>query len=135
LGDAEDVSVSNQWRSTLSRPLRLVAIAILVAACSAAPSANPQSPRRSGSAICLQAVAAAKIGHSGSAVTFTDPTTGAIEDLVLPVALQTRVVNDRGQLLAPDGTVIGSEGDVVTIGGGGSPWAVCAVNGVNYLGS
>jgi hypothetical protein len=89
----------------------------------------------SGATICLEAIAAAKIGHSGSTVTFTDPSTGATESLALPPRLSTKVENDRGELLAPDGTVIGSEGDVVTLGGGGSPFAVCAVNGVNYLGS
>jgi hypothetical protein len=85
--------------------------------------------------VCLQAIRAAKIGHSGSAVTFTDPATGSVEDLVLPAGLHTRVANDRGELVAPDSTVIGSEGDVLTLGGGGSPFAVCTVNGVNYLGS
>ncbi len=117
----------------MTRLLGSLAIAILVGACSAAvPSPSSLSPRVSGS-VCLQAIAAAKIGHSGSTVTFTDPTTGAIEDLVLPAGLRTRVANDRGELLAPDSTVIGSEGDVLTLGGGGSPFAVCTVNGVNYL--
>ena len=119
----------------MTRLLGFLAIAILVGACSAAvPSPSPLSPRMSGS-ICLQPIVAAKVGHSGSTVTFTDPATGSVEDLVLPAGLRTRVANDQGELLAPDGTVIGREGDVLTLGGGGSPFAVCTVNGVNYLGS
>lgn len=119
----------------MTRLLGLIAVAILVGGCSATPvSPSPLSARMSGS-VCLDAIAAAKIGHSGSAVTFTDPTTGAIENLTLPASLSTRVVNGRGELLAPDGTVIGSEPGVLTLGGGGSPFAVCTVNGINYLGS
>ncbi|HEX7949761.1 MAG TPA: hypothetical protein VF494_05385 [Candidatus Limnocylindrales bacterium] len=117
----------------MTRLLGVLAIAILVGGCSAAaPIPSQVSPPSSGG-ICLDVIAAAKLGHSGSTVTFSDPTTGATEDLVLPPDLSTRVTNDRAQLLGPGGGVIGSEGDVLTLGGGGSPFVVCTVNGVNYL--
>ncbi len=109
-----------------------VAIAIIVGACSGpAPSPSSSSSPIS-EKICLEVIAAARLGHSGSTVTFTDPTTGATEDLRFPARLFTRVVGGRSELLASDGTVIGSEGDVLTLGGGGAPFEVCEVNGVNY---
>jgi hypothetical protein len=117
----------------VTRPTGFLAIAVLVGACSgAAPSPSSSAPTISGS-VCLDVIAAARLGHSGSTVTFTDPTTGAMEDLRFPARLSTRVVSGRGELLTSDGTVIGSEGDVLTLGGGGAPFAVCAVNGMNYM--
>lgn len=97
-------------------------------------------PSQSGVLVCGQAIRAARVGHSGSTVTFTDPATGVLEDLVFPMGFSTRVTSGIAQLLSRDGSVIGSEGQVLTLGGGigigatvgAAAFGVCTVNGVNY---
>jgi hypothetical protein len=137
------------WRSAMQLGGRLamtgIAVAILggalvvgMVARGSAGAAAAQS--HSGVLFCGQAIAAARVGHSGSTVTFTDPAAGVLEDLVFPSGFSTRVTNGAAQLLYRDGSVIGSEGQVLTLGGGigigaafrAGAFGVCTVNGVNY---
>jgi hypothetical protein len=131
------------WRSAMQLAGRVamtgVAVAILggavvvgmVARGSAGAAAAPSPP---GVLICGDAIRAARVGHSGPTVTFTDPATGVIEDLAFPSGFSTSVTNGAGQLLSRDGHVIGIEGQVLTLGGGGmgGKFGVCVVDGVNY---
>jgi hypothetical protein len=91
----------------------------------------------SAAAFCGQAIRTVTIGHSASVVTFTDPGTGVAENLVFPTALSARVTDGMGELVNSDGRVIGTDGDVLTLGGAAgrgasTPFFVCTVNGTTY---
>jgi hypothetical protein len=77
-----------------------------------------------------------RIGHLGSTVTFADAETGTLASLTLPTGFTTLVNNGRAELVAPDGAVLGSEGQTLQLGGaaaiGSTTFDVCTVNGVAY---
>ena len=88
----------------------------------------------SGKPYCGQAIRLAVVGHTDSTVTFADPDTGGLEKLVFPSGFSTRVVGGSAQLSSRDRLILGTDGDVLTIGGGswGDAFYVCSVNGVHY---
>ena len=103
----------------------------------AGASAVPSAGSASAVPFCGDAIRVVRLGHSGSAVTFTDPATGAVERLVFPSSLRTRVIDGRGELGSNDGRVIGTEGDVLTLGGAAgrgvsAAFTVCTINAVTY---
>lgn len=111
----------------------LLGVIIVVVTARAVPGSGAVSTH-SGIHVCGQVIRAARLGHAGEAVTFTDPDTGASEDLVFPSAVSARVASGAAELISGDGAVIGREGDLLTLGGGpdGAAFAVCTVNGVYY---
>jgi hypothetical protein len=108
--------------------------ALVLARAGGGDAGSAGSPSPSGFLICGQAIAAAKVGHSGSTAIFTDPSTGQTENVVWPQGFSTTVLDGRAQLTSRNGQVIGNEGDVLTLGGGAirGAFAVCSVNGVTY---
>jgi hypothetical protein len=78
-----------------------------------------------------------RVVRSGSELIFISTGSGAKTHLVWPHGFSARLVDGKGELLAPDGSVIAHEGDVIAdIGGGlasGDAFQVCNVNGVEYL--
>ena len=62
---------------------------------------------------------------------------GGTERLIVwPRGFSARLIDGRGELIAPDGTVIGRDGDVLDHMGGSGPspdaFHVCDVGPVNY---
>ncbi len=67
---------------------------------------------------------------AGSAV-FIGVDTGQRIGLVWPRGFSARVVGDRLEVVAPDGSIVGRDGDVLS-GLGGTPDGICAVQGTLY---
>ena len=57
--------------------------------------------------------------------------TGGVVELVWPRGFSTRVVADRLEIVAPDGTVVGRDGEILS-GLGGTESDVCNVKGTFY---
>jgi hypothetical protein len=88
---------------------------------------------------CAQALMGpVRVERSGSALVFISTFTGGVGPIVWPHGFSARLVDGKAQLLAPDGTVIAREGDVLgDLGGGigltGDAFHVCSINGTLYL--
>ncbi len=72
-----------------------------------------------------------KVVRHGEAVVFILQTTGQPIDLVWPRGFSARLLNDRAEVVAPDGTVVLREGDVFSDIISGVP-DICEVKGVGY---
>jgi hypothetical protein len=79
-----------------------------------------------------------RVARSGSELVFISTTTGGRANVVWPFGFSARLVNGQAQLVAPNGTVIAREGDVLgDLGGGlglkGDAFHICSINGTIYL--
>jgi hypothetical protein len=94
-----------------------------------APAFSPQSGAVE---VCNQAILEPLVvGRSGDWLTFTGATSGHASAVIWPHGFTARVIDGKGALLDPSGTVIGREGDALTdLGGGGG--AVCSIAGHIY---
>jgi hypothetical protein len=94
-----------------------------------APAFSPQSGAVE---VCHQAILEPLVvGRSGDRLTFTGATSGHASTVIWPHGFTARVIDGKGALLDPSGTVIGREGDTLTdLGGGGG--AVCSIAGHIY---
>lgn len=68
--------------------------------------------------------------HDGDAIAF-EYLDGTPARLVWPRGFSGRLLDGRAELVAPDGSVVGRDGDVLDnlVGGAGD---ICEVNGVGY---
>ncbi len=91
-------------------------------------------PSRSAVALCGQVLTVVRLGHSGSIVTFSDTVNGMVVHPTFPTGFKTSLASGSAELLAPDGTVVGREGQTLELGGesGEQTFYVCTVNGVSY---
>jgi hypothetical protein len=94
-----------------------------------APAFSPQSGAVE---VCNQALLEPLIvGRTGDRLTFTGATSGHASAVIWPHGFTARVIDGKGALLDPSGTVLGREGDTLTdLGGGGG--AVCSIGGRTY---
>lgn len=118
----------DQWPTRTPFPLPSGAAAV------ALPTASPGGARPAdGVALCQTAlVVPVRItwDRPDGIVLFVNQL-GTPLALVWPRGFSARVVGDRLEIVAPDGTVIGRDGDTLDrLGGGGD--AICEVNGVFY---
>lgn len=75
-----------------------------------------------------------RLARSGEDLLVVNIHTGRQTTIVWPYGFAGRVVGDRAELLAPDGSVVAREGDVLDLGGGsGPPFHVCQINGKIYV--
>lgn len=97
-------------------------------------TAPSPGPSRSAVAVCGQVLTVVRLGHSGSIVTFSDSVTGVVVNPTFPVGFQTSLASGSAELVAPNGTVVGREGQAIQLGGesGEQTFYVCTVNGVSY---
>lgn len=77
------------------------------------------------------AVTPTQVVREADTVIFVNQTTGQPIDLVWPRGFSARVVDDRAEIVAPDGTVVLREGDVFSDIISGPP-NICEVDGVFY---
>jgi hypothetical protein len=143
--------------SLMSRKLGIcLALVIGTTACSVAlpsyaPIVRPPAPLPSGaSALVLKTYAPAKSGpgpawacpealiapvrvlRDGDAVVFELASGDGRIDLVWPRGFSARLVAGRAEIVAPDGSVIGREGDVLSDMLVGIASDICEINGVFY---
>jgi hypothetical protein len=73
---------------------------------------------------------------SGSELVLISTANGAAVSIVWPYGFSARLVAGKAELLAPDGSVIAHDGDVLHVGGGfgvsGDEFHVCSVDGTIY---
>ena len=73
---------------------------------------------------------------TGTVISFVSVDTGLPGKLIWPHGFAAWLVNGKAEIVAPDGTVIGYSGDVLSgLGGGGGPgnaFTVCAINNRDY---
>lgn len=102
---------------------------------SVATQAGPDAPSNA-VVVCRQALSVVRIDLADSRLVFTAPDTGEYQTLVFPAGFAARLVDGHAELLAPDGTVAGREGETITVTGGldadGTTFIVCSVNGTTY---
>jgi hypothetical protein len=120
-------------------PLLLLAVA-LVGCTGATPgdraltidTAPAFSPQPGAAEVCDQArLEALVIGRTGDRLTFTGATSGEAATVIWPHGFSALVIDGKGALLDPSGTVIGREGDTLTdLGGGGG--TVCSIGSRIY---
>jgi hypothetical protein len=71
------------------------------------------------------------VGRTGDRLTFTGATSGQTATVIWPHGFTARVIDGKGALLDPSGTVIGREGDTLAnLGGGGG--TVCSIGSRIY---
>ena len=77
-----------------------------------------------------------RIVLTGTVVSFVSVDTGIPGRLIWPHGFAAWLVNGKAEIVAPDGTVIGVSGDVLSgLGGGGGPgnaFTVCAIDNRSY---
>lgn len=73
---------------------------------------------------------------TGTVISFVSVDTGLPGKLIWPHGFAAWLVNGKAEIVAPDGTLIGVSGDVLSgLGGGGGPgnaFTVCAINNRSY---
>jgi len=78
-----------------------------------------------------------RVARSGSELVFISTIAGTPENIVWAHGFSARVVDGQAQLVAPDGTVVAREGDVITDAGGGlgstgDAFHVCQIGSTMY---
>jgi hypothetical protein len=94
------------------------------------PPAQPQ-PSGQNLLCALGLYVPVRLGRSGDAVTLTN-TYGDVNALIWPRGFAAWLVDGKAEILAPDGTLVGREGDTLAnLGGGGD--TICSVGDKMYL--
>jgi hypothetical protein len=94
------------------------------------------SPQPGVAEVCDQALLEPLVvGRTGDRLTFTGATSGKAATVIWPHGFTARVIDGKGVLMDPSGTVIGRESDTLTdLGGGGrsNGFAVCSIGSHIY---
>jgi hypothetical protein len=77
-------------------------------------------------------IAPVRILRDNNAVVFQLASGDGRIDLVWPRGFSARLLSGRAEVVAPDGVVIGREGDVLSDMLAGVPSDICEINGVFY---
>jgi hypothetical protein len=75
-----------------------------------------------------------RLTRSGTDLVLVNINSGEQTTIVWPYGFFARLVDGKAELVAPDGSVVAREGDVLDVGGGGGPpFHVCEINGTIYV--
>lgn len=76
-----------------------------------------------------------RLTRSGSDLVLVNILTGKQTTIVWPYGFVARLVDGKVELVAPDGSVVAREGDVLDVGGAGAQpgFHVCEINGKTYV--
>jgi hypothetical protein len=76
-----------------------------------------------------------RLTRSGTDLALVNVNTGQQTTIVWPYGFVARLVDGKAELVAPDGSVVAREGDLLKVGGGFAlpGFHVCEINGTMYL--